>query len=211
MGMTKKGGCHPYCYLILDHLVLSLYCRNEPLLSGPSDRDFIVPDEILRKTAEYNAWPESENPYIVKDQSFRQQYSNIYFVRLTKLRAAALEAARERWSDLPGTPRTPPLSWHGQILKRLLLEKCKYVSKVLDIQAGMFCYIVGTVYMDMPLKPNILEDITKEVKFKGLLMAGSASIVLMTFFKRTGLSLNHHLPNIWALTPQWRWKTNLEE
>ena len=60
----------------------------------------------------------------------------------------------------------------------------------------MLCYIVGTVYMDMPLKPNILEDITKEVKSKGLLMAGSASIVLITSFKRTGLSLNHCPPNI---------------
>ncbi|GAB5589849.1 DNA polymerase delta small subunit Cdc1 [Umbelopsis nana] len=115
---------------------------SEPLLTDPSGRDFIVPEEIQRKTADYNTWPESENPYIVKDQSFRQQYSNIYFIRLTKLRAAALEAARERWSALP--------------------EKTEYVSKVLDIQAGKLCYIVGTVYMDMPLKPNILEDITKE-------------------------------------------------
>jgi DNA polymerase delta subunit 2 len=43
-----------------------------------------------------------------------------------------------------------------------------YVPKVLDVQAGKLCYIIGTVYMDMPLKPNILEDITKEVSVGGL-------------------------------------------
>ncbi|CAO3693059.1 unnamed protein product [Umbelopsis ramanniana] len=115
---------------------------NEPLLSTPSDQDFTVPDEILRKTAEHTEVSDAENPYILKEQTFRQQYANIYFIRLTKLRAATLEAARERWSGLP--------------------EKTEYVSKVLDVQAGKLCYIIGTVYMDMPLKPNILEDITKE-------------------------------------------------
>ncbi|KAI9289161.1 DNA polymerase alpha/epsilon subunit B-domain-containing protein [Umbelopsis sp. AD052] len=114
----------------------------EPLLSTPSDQDFTVPDEILRKTAEYTEVSNAENPYILKEQTFRQQYANIYFIRLTKLRAATLEAARERWSGLP--------------------EKTEYVSKVLDVEAGKVCYIIGTVYMDMPLKPNILEDITKE-------------------------------------------------
>ncbi|KAG2183722.1 hypothetical protein INT43_006733 [Umbelopsis isabellina] len=112
------------------------------LLTGPSDQDFIVPEEIIRKTAEYSSYSESENPYIVKDHTFRQQYSNIYFVRLTKLRKATLEAAQERWSGLP--------------------EKSEFVPKVLDIQAGKLCYVVGTVYMEMPLKPNILEDINKE-------------------------------------------------
>lgn len=39
-----------------------------------------------------------------------------------------------------------------------------YVPRVLDVQKGMLCYIVGTVYMDMPLKPNVLVDIGKEVR-----------------------------------------------
>ena len=28
---------------------------------------------------------------------------------------------------------------------------------------GKLCYIVGTVYMDMPLKPNVLEDLARDV------------------------------------------------
>lgn len=35
---------------------------------------------------------------------------------------------------------------------------------MLDVQQGQLCYILGTVYMDMPLKPNVLEDITKDVR-----------------------------------------------
>ncbi len=35
---------------------------------------------------------------------------------------------------------------------------------MLDVRQGDLCWIVGTVYMDLPLKPNILEDISKEVR-----------------------------------------------
>ena len=37
------------------------------------------------------------------------------------------------------------------------------VPRVLDVMKGKLCWIVGTVYMDMPLKPNILEDIGRDV------------------------------------------------
>ena len=41
-------------------------------------------------------------------------------------------------------------------------EKAKKVDKVLDVRQGELCWVVGTVYMEMPLKPNVLEDIGKE-------------------------------------------------
>jgi DNA polymerase delta subunit 2 len=34
---------------------------------------------------------------------------------------------------------------------------------MLDVENGKLCYIIGTVYMDMPLKPNVLEDLAREV------------------------------------------------
>jgi DNA polymerase delta subunit 2 len=34
---------------------------------------------------------------------------------------------------------------------------------VLDVRQGELCWVVGTVYMEMPLKPNVLDDIGKEV------------------------------------------------
>lgn len=37
------------------------------------------------------------------------------------------------------------------------------VPKVLEVEKSQLCYIVGTVYMDMPLKPNVMEDIARDV------------------------------------------------
>lgn len=44
-------------------------------------------------------------------------------------------------------------------------EKAKYVDRVLDVRQGELCWIVGTVYMQMGLKPNVIDDIAKEVCF----------------------------------------------
>ncbi len=38
-----------------------------------------------------------------------------------------------------------------------------FVPRVLDVEKGQLCFIIGTVYMDMPLKPNVLEDIARDV------------------------------------------------
>ena len=31
------------------------------------------------------------------------------------------------------------------------------------MRQGDVCWVAGTIYMDMPLKPNILDDIAKDV------------------------------------------------
>lgn len=42
-------------------------------------------------------------------------------------------------------------------------ETARYVDRVLDVRQGELCWVVGTVYMEMHLKPNVLDDISKEV------------------------------------------------
>lgn len=42
-------------------------------------------------------------------------------------------------------------------------EKAQFVDRVLDVRQGELCWVVGTVYMEMALKPNVLDDISKEV------------------------------------------------
>ncbi|KDQ21450.1 hypothetical protein BOTBODRAFT_203638 [Botryobasidium botryosum FD-172 SS1] len=76
------------------------------------------------------------------NKSYKHQYANIYYTRLKTLRGAVEEAAALRWAKVPGKP--------------------KLVSRVLDVLKAQVCYVVGTVYMEMPLKPNVLEDIGKE-------------------------------------------------
>lgn len=49
------------------------------------------------------------------------------------------------------------------IMLKLGGEKATFVERVLDVRQGELCWIVGTVYMEMALKPNVLDDISKEV------------------------------------------------
>jgi DNA polymerase delta subunit 2 len=37
-----------------------------------------------------------------------------------------------------------------------------YVAKTVNLQLGKPCFVIGTVYVDAPLKPNILDEITRE-------------------------------------------------
>jgi DNA polymerase delta subunit 2 len=41
------------------------------------------------------------------------------------------------------------------------------VERVLDVRQGELCWVVGTVYMDLTMKPNVLADISKEVRSVG--------------------------------------------
>ncbi|KAF7322784.1 Glutamate decarboxylase [Mycena chlorophos] len=75
-------------------------------------------------------------------KTYKHQYANIYFIRLQKLRDTVIAKARERWEGIEGDP--------------------VFVPKVLEVEKTRLSYIVGTVYMDMPLKPNILEDIARD-------------------------------------------------
>ncbi|KAG2349360.1 hypothetical protein BDR05DRAFT_994410 [Suillus weaverae] len=77
-----------------------------------------------------------------KNKSYKHQYANIYFTRLTMLRNAVEKRAKARWDGLQSEPL--------------------YVARVLDVVKSQLCWVIGTVYMDMPLKPNVLEDIGRD-------------------------------------------------
>lgn len=44
------------------------------------------------------------------------------------------------------------------------------VDRVLDVRQGELCWVAGTVYMHLPMKPNILEDLSKEVSYLAWLL-----------------------------------------
>ncbi|WBW74974.1 DNA polymerase delta small subunit Cdc1 [Schizosaccharomyces osmophilus] len=70
-------------------------------------------------------------------QTFSQQYSSIYFARLTALRPKVVHAGRKRW------PNHPEL------------------SRVLDVRNDQNCWVIGTAYMTSNLKPNVMDDVTQ--------------------------------------------------
>ncbi|PVG04154.1 hypothetical protein CPB86DRAFT_803688 [Serendipita vermifera] len=76
------------------------------------------------------------------DSSYKHQYANIYFVRLNALRKYILPRAEKQWKGMAGTPTLVP--------------------RVLDVRKGQLCWIVGTIYKEMPLKDNVLNDLAKE-------------------------------------------------
>jgi DNA polymerase delta subunit 2 len=70
----------------------------------------------------------------------------MYFLRLTMLKPAVEKIAAEAWNGF-----------------QIAGEEVRKVNRVLDVRQGQLCWVSGTVYMDMPLKPNILDDISKDV------------------------------------------------
>lgn len=78
-------------------------------------------------------------------KQYMQQFADIYFLRLAKLKPVVEKTAQADWEDF-----------------EIAGEQAQRVHRVLDVRQGQLCWVVGTVYMDLPLKPNILEDISKE-------------------------------------------------
>lgn len=76
---------------------------------------------------------------------YQQQYADMYFARLAQLKPAVKQIASDAWADF-----------------ELAGETASHKDRVLDVRQGELCWVVGTAYMEMPLKPNVLEDIGKE-------------------------------------------------
>jgi DNA polymerase delta subunit 2 len=70
-------------------------------------------------------------------RAFDRQYAQIYFGRYARLEPVVRARAERRW---PGVP----------------------VKKILAVEEGEECAVVGTLYKDMKLKPSILDDYSKD-------------------------------------------------
>ena len=69
----------------------------------------------------------------------------MYFLRHTALRSSTDTAGHIAWDNF---------SLGG--------ETAQKVDRVLDVRQGEFCWVTGTVYVDMPMKPNIMDDISRD-------------------------------------------------
>ncbi|KAI2465669.1 DNA polymerase alpha/epsilon subunit B-domain-containing protein [Annulohypoxylon bovei var. microspora] len=109
------------------------------LLRKPSGKP---EDELERASSNYKPLHSFR---LDKDKPYKQQFADMYFLRLTKIKPAVEQLATD--------------AWDGKIIGD---ETVKRAERVLDIRQGELCWVIGTVYMDMPLKPNILEDVSKD-------------------------------------------------
>lgn len=101
---------------------------------------------------------------IIRKHAYKQQYASLYYIRLVKLREAALKAAHQRWGSIPGkeTKKTLFHSTFSTYPSFFLLEKPTYTAKILDIKPGELCYMLGTLYLEMPSKPNVMNNLEDE-------------------------------------------------
>ncbi|KLU84843.1 DNA polymerase delta small subunit [Magnaporthiopsis poae ATCC 64411] len=111
------------------------------LLQKPSDEPPVqaAPERLQSGYKPLNSF------VLPKDRPYKQQYGDMYFLRLAKIRPAVEQVASEAFGDV--------------IIGG---EHAQKVERVLDVRQGELCWTTGTVYMDMPSKPNILEDVAKD-------------------------------------------------
>lgn len=70
-----------------------------------------------------------------------QQFANLYFTRLGELRPSVEKSIRQKWGAQA-------------------LQQC---VKTLDAEPNVPVVVIGTVYKEMKRKPNILEEVTRDV------------------------------------------------
>ncbi|KAL8714663.1 MAG: hypothetical protein Q9220_001612 [cf. Caloplaca sp. 1 TL-2023] len=114
---------------------------NDELLQSPTDGEYPT---LERQQSFYNPL----HSFVLakgEQKTYQQQYGDMYFLRLAKLKPVVEALADEEWKDF-----------------EIAGETVRRVDRVLDVRQGELCWVAGTVYMDMPLKPNILDDISKD-------------------------------------------------
>jgi len=79
-------------------------------------------------------------------RSYGHQYREIYEARAKQLKSRVMKMASMKWKN-----------------ETINGEKAKYVNKLLDVKSMTPSYVIGTVFMDMKYKPNILREATGNI------------------------------------------------
>ncbi|KDN45749.1 hypothetical protein K437DRAFT_246969 [Tilletiaria anomala UBC 951] len=134
------------------------------------------PTAILdRPAVAHDALPSLSGPLVspMGARLYKAQFAPLYDFRLRMLRKKVRAFAQARWesqgtttaSHQAGTNRSADVKGKAKARPSSSLREqahAKFVSRVLDVQQGDVCYIIGTVYCSMLLKPDVLEDLTRD-------------------------------------------------
>lgn len=94
------------------------------------------PNPIDRSHGNYTNLSER---FKLRNKCFKRQYAPLYASRLTAMRPMLEAVARNQWFDVPQV-------------------------QLNDLQQNRTCVIVGTIFKQMQLKPNILRELSENVK-----------------------------------------------
>jgi hypothetical protein len=123
----------------------SAIVRSLILLAWPTT-DFSSNQNYIPLERQASLYKPFETYVLEKEKQYQQQYGDMYFLRLAKLKPVVERIAGDAWEDF-----------------QIGGEQVERVERVLDVRQGKLCWVAGTIYMEMPLKPNILDDISKDV------------------------------------------------
>jgi DNA polymerase delta subunit 2 len=68
-------------------------------------------------------------------KQYEQQFADMYFARLAQLKKPVVTIATAAWADF-----------------EIAGEEAQKVERVLDVRQGQLCWVVGTIFMDMPIR-----------------------------------------------------------
>lgn len=91
-----------------------------------------------------------DQKFIIKKKEFKQQFSQAYYSRLQGMRKRVQATALKQFSTSKNS---------------FSLNLVKVLDKILDLKEDEESIIIGTLYKEMKLKPNILEDFEKGVSW----------------------------------------------
>lgn len=116
----------------------------EDFQHAPSGREY---GTVERASSEFTEVELNKDLKVsINRRNFNHQYSNVYYTRLELLRESITRKASEEWD--------------GMKINDIVAKRC---NKVLDVRQGKLVWLVGTVYNEMKLKPNILDEVTAKV------------------------------------------------
>ncbi|ODV87182.1 hypothetical protein CANARDRAFT_5736 [[Candida] arabinofermentans NRRL YB-2248] len=105
-------------------------------------------DQLIRNVSHESSQYNSEDAYKLpaKTRTYTNQFNSLYNTRVRKLKSRVLKMANQKWSN-----------------ETINDEKVSYVNKILDVKNLTPTFIIGTVFIDMKYKPNILKDVSENL------------------------------------------------
>lgn len=107
-----------------------------------------------RVTGDYVNVGKEKGTFDVAQRTFSQQFSQIYYIRLATLAPLLRAQAQSKWTHLNRS--------HG-LYNINLIGVASVKPRILDVEAGRLSSVIGTVYVEMEYKPNILKDLATDV------------------------------------------------
>lgn len=96
---------------------------------------------------------------------YSRQYAALYDFRLRKLRRGRLlDKAKRKWEEADRRSSENGASASGSSSSSATPPKPTYTPRILDVKTGTVTYITGIIYVEMKLKPDVLQDLTREVR-----------------------------------------------